>query len=214
MDFIAIDVEIANSKYASICQIGIASFKDGKLVDEWISLINPEDKFEPRNIKKHGIKADDVKDAPTFPEIRDELLSLIYRRICVHHGQLDRNAIAQVTDKYDFNHIETTWLDSTKVVQVVWKEVAKKGFGLAPMCKKVGFDLIKHHNSLEDAKGAGYIMLAAIDKSGLEINEWANQLAHSTDKRVRRQAKTFIDASLFKKTTCFFMVFFSSKALT
>ena len=63
MDFIAIDVEIANSNYASICQIGIASFKDGKLVDEWISLINPEDKFEPRNIKKHGIKADDVKCA-------------------------------------------------------------------------------------------------------------------------------------------------------
>ena len=45
MNFVAVDVETANSDRASICQIGIAVFKDGKLADEWVSLINPEDHF-------------------------------------------------------------------------------------------------------------------------------------------------------------------------
>jgi len=43
MNFVAIDVETANSDMASICQIGIAKFENGILVEEWVSLVNPED---------------------------------------------------------------------------------------------------------------------------------------------------------------------------
>ncbi|MCL2029046.1 MAG: hypothetical protein FWG97_01290 [Deltaproteobacteria bacterium] len=35
MDFVAIDVETANADLASICQIGIAEYKDGALSQEW-----------------------------------------------------------------------------------------------------------------------------------------------------------------------------------
>ena len=35
MNFIAIDVETANADYSSICQIGIAEFQNGKVVDKW-----------------------------------------------------------------------------------------------------------------------------------------------------------------------------------
>jgi hypothetical protein len=35
MEFVAIDVETANADMASICQIGIAEFKDGTLAEEW-----------------------------------------------------------------------------------------------------------------------------------------------------------------------------------
>jgi DNA polymerase-3 subunit epsilon len=34
MEFLSIDVETANPDMSSICQIGIASFKDGVLVGE------------------------------------------------------------------------------------------------------------------------------------------------------------------------------------
>lgn len=54
MEFIAIDVETANADMASICQIGIAKYKDGELVDEWSSLIDPEDYFDFINIDIHG----------------------------------------------------------------------------------------------------------------------------------------------------------------
>jgi DNA polymerase III subunit epsilon len=41
--FVAIDFETANASLASICQIGVAVFIDGQIVDEWETLINPED---------------------------------------------------------------------------------------------------------------------------------------------------------------------------
>lgn len=43
--FVAIDVETANAKRASICQIGLVVYDNRKVVDEWSTLINPEDSF-------------------------------------------------------------------------------------------------------------------------------------------------------------------------
>jgi DNA polymerase III epsilon subunit-like protein len=55
MEFVAIDVETANADLASICQIGIAHFVDGKFCEIWESLVNPEDEFDFINISIHGI---------------------------------------------------------------------------------------------------------------------------------------------------------------
>ena len=68
MDFVAIDVETANPDMASICQIGIACFKDGKLEKEWVSLINPEAYFDPINTSIHGIGESSVSSAPLFED--------------------------------------------------------------------------------------------------------------------------------------------------
>ena len=73
MEFVAIDVEIANADMTSICQISLAKFKDGQLVEEWSQLIDPEDYFDSINIDIHGITEVDVVSAPTFPEVMDEL---------------------------------------------------------------------------------------------------------------------------------------------
>jgi DNA polymerase-3 subunit epsilon len=54
MDFVALDVETANADSSSICQIGLATFEDGCLVDEWSTLVNPEDYFDPFNVSIHG----------------------------------------------------------------------------------------------------------------------------------------------------------------
>lgn len=50
MDFVALDVETANFDIGSICQIGIAKYRQGKLIDTFESLINPRCSFSQ---KKH-----------------------------------------------------------------------------------------------------------------------------------------------------------------
>jgi hypothetical protein len=40
---------------SSICQIGIATFRDGQVVSEFSTLIDPEDYFDPMNIFIHGM---------------------------------------------------------------------------------------------------------------------------------------------------------------
>ena len=69
MNFVSVDVETANSDMGSICQIGIAVFEDGRLVDEWVSLVDPDDYFDGINISIHGISNRDVKGAPKFADV-------------------------------------------------------------------------------------------------------------------------------------------------
>ncbi len=73
MSFVAIDVETANADMASICQIGAAKYDNGILVEEWSSLVDPEDYFDFINIDIHGIAEDDVEGKPIFPEIFNQL---------------------------------------------------------------------------------------------------------------------------------------------
>ena len=55
LTFNSIDVETANADRASICQIGIVHIRDGQIEDQWQTLVNPEDWFDPWNISIHGI---------------------------------------------------------------------------------------------------------------------------------------------------------------
>ena len=44
-DFTAIDLETANPGAWSICQIGVAEFLNGELAQEWMTYIDPEERF-------------------------------------------------------------------------------------------------------------------------------------------------------------------------
>ena len=67
--FVTIDFETANADLASICQVGIVTFEQGKVVETWGSLVNPQDYFDWINVDIHGIDENTVKDAPTFQQI-------------------------------------------------------------------------------------------------------------------------------------------------
>jgi len=117
MDFVVVDVETANPDLSSICQIGIASFRDGSLADTWESLVNPEDYFDPVNVSIHGIDNDRVKDAPTWPEIFPQISSRLTGEITVSHTPFDRTAIRRACSCYALQICECIWLDSARVVR-------------------------------------------------------------------------------------------------
>ena len=175
MNFVAIDVETANSDMASICQIGIARFLGGTLAEEWVSLINPEDFFDFINIDIHGIDEDAVKGAPIFPEVLNKLKYFMEGSICVSHTHFDRVSIRKAFLKYGIEPLNITWLDSARVVRRTWGEFAWKGYGLGNVCQKIGYQF-KHHDALEDAKASGQVLLAAIKESKLDLDLWLKRV--------------------------------------
>jgi DNA polymerase-3 subunit epsilon len=61
-DFIALDVETANERMTSICQIGLSIVENGETVKQVGVYINPQDYF--KNTPIHGIDATMVKNSP------------------------------------------------------------------------------------------------------------------------------------------------------
>jgi DNA polymerase III subunit epsilon len=180
MRFVAIDVETANADMASICQIGVAKFVDGVLVEEWSTLVNPEDYFHEVNISIHGITPSMVIDQPKLSSVAERLRALLENNVTVCHTHFDRIALARSFVKYRLPPIATTWLDSARVVRRTWKDLAWSGYGLANVCRKIGYEF-SHHDALEDAKAAGYVLLAAVRESQQDIESWLNRVGQPID---------------------------------
>lgn len=206
MDFVAIDVETANADLASICQIGIARFKNGELESEWCSLINPLDEFDYQNVAVHGIDEEDVADAPTFEQVSDEITSLLFDSVCVSHTHYDRVAIHRAFQKINIDEPSCAWLDSARVARRTWPDVAKKGYGLANLCNRIGYNF-HHHNALEDAKACANVFLAAAKETSSDMDFWLKRveqpISGSTHKSQQITREGNQEGSLYGESVVF-----------
>lgn len=180
MDFVAVDVETANADMASICQIGIAVFRRGALVAEWRSYVDPEDYFDPVNISIHGITEEMVLGQPTLPDLVGEVIERLEQDVVVSHTHFDRVAVRQSFCRYGLRLPECTWLDSARVARRAWSHCAQRGYGLRSLCRFIGYEF-SPHDALEDAKAAGFILLAAIEETGLSVGDWLRRVEEPID---------------------------------
>ena len=181
MNFTAVDVETAkNNNRASICQIGIALFKDGKLADEWMSLINPEDDFSHMLTRIHGITESHVKDAPKFSAVADRINSYFKDNIVVSHGNFDLDSLSKAFLECNVELKYGSWLDTTQVARRAWPQFSKRGYGLANVCKTIGYEF-EHHDALADAKAAGAVLVEAIRITNISLNDWPKRVAQRID---------------------------------
>jgi len=180
MEFFAIDVETANADMSSICQIGVAHFIDGTLIDEWKSFVDPEEDFDEFNIAIHGIDVATVKGSPNFPAIGDKIHGLLDNHISVCHTHFDRVSIHQDCIKYGVTPPNPSWLDTALVARRTWEQFAWKGYGVKNVCDYLGYQY-KCHDALEDAKAAGYILISAMKKTGLDIDTWFTRVKQPID---------------------------------
>lgn len=172
MKFFALDVETANPDYSSICQIGIAEFQEGEIIDKWSTLINPEDYFDQVNVSIHGINKDDVKDSPTFDVVYKDLERKIENQIVVHHMPFDTTAVKQACAKHGLKELQIRWLDSAQIARRAWKEnFGKKSYGLKNVASHLGIEF-QHHHALQDAIVAGKIASRACYENNISIEEW------------------------------------------
>lgn len=180
MRFVAIDVETANANLASICAIGLAVFENNNLTEEWYSLIDPDDYFSPLNVSIHGVSESQVRGKPKFVDIFRELDQLIGASVIVTHTHFDRTAIHQALSRSAISTPNYRWLDSARVARRTWAQFARSGYGLANVCKLIGYSF-QHHNALEDAKAAGQIILAASRESGLDMEALLDRVNRPVD---------------------------------
>ena len=176
LTFNAIDVETANADRASICQIGIVHVRDGALVDQWRTLVNPEAWFDPWNVRIHGIREVDVTDSPTLPDVASDLRSRLDREAVVSHTAFDRVALQRALIRYSLDPLPATWLDSAAIARRAWPaRYARRGYGLHSIASDLDI-AFQHHDALEDARAAAHVVLRACEASNLDIAGWLERV--------------------------------------
>jgi DNA polymerase-3 subunit epsilon len=185
MDFVVVDVETANGDPASICQVGVVGFREGRVADSWESLVDPEDVFAPFNISIHGISPPMVAGAPTFPGVHETLAAWFDGRVVVSHTPFDKTALRAVCGKYGLPEVRCRWLDSARVVRRAWTECSRRGYGLSSVAAKLGIHF-RHHDALEDARAAGLVLVRAIEETGLGVADWLELMDQPTRRKPPR----------------------------
>ncbi|MCP8889983.1 exonuclease domain-containing protein [Sphingomonas faeni] len=168
-DFVVIDVETACSRVSSICQIGIVGFRDGREIFDYETLVDPRDEFHLFNTRIHGIAEHHVVGQPTFADVHDIVHGHLSGRTTVAHSYFDKGALAAACRVHDRPAIETRWLDSVRVAQRAWPDLPSHRLG--GLAQYLGIPH-KHHDALSDARAAGWVIVKAIDHTGIALDEW------------------------------------------
>ena len=158
MTFTSIDFETAQAHH--ICAVGIVTVKNGKMIDEFYSLVQPPNNaYNWHTIKVHGIYPEDTLRAPSFAQLYPEIKKRLQAKVVVAHNEsFDRNVLRKsmldIGLDYADLQISNPWECTLKIYK-------KKGFSpanLAACCQKMNITL-RHHEALSDAKACAELYL-------------------------------------------------------
>ena len=169
--FIAIDVETACSDAASICQIGIACVRPDDRIETFSMLVNPRMRFDPFNIRLHGIGPDHVEGAPCFTDAIEMLMPLLDPHPLVQHSNFDRQSVTAACRSCGLDVPDWRWADSVTIARRAWPELkGNGGHGLANLKKRLKLQF-HHHDAGEDARAAAMVVLHAERQLGLPFED-------------------------------------------
>lgn len=169
MDFVALDVETANTSRDSICQIGFAVVRGGQIITAKAVFVDPEQRFDNMVSRIHGLSAVDTQGAQPFPRIHAFLSTVLAGQVLVAHSGFDRTALAAACQRYKLPWVTPSWVDST--------DVAADAF---PDCPSLSLPVLapwlgithRAHDAGEDARATAEVMIAALLRLNRPISNY------------------------------------------
>ena len=159
MSIIAIDFETANEQRASACSVGLAWIEGGAVTRVEERLIRPRElRFSNFNIAIHGIRPEDVADAPEFPEVMAEFAAdFAGTTMIAHNAAFDMSVWRASADVYGFAYPVFDYLCTVQMARKVWPNLPSYKLGALGRHLCITFN---HHNAADDARVCGEVALA------------------------------------------------------
>ena len=159
--YIVFDVETPNRYNNRISAIGISVVEDGRIADSWFSLVDPEQPFDWFNSALTGINEETVFDAPSFPEVWEQIEPLMSSGILVaHNASFDMGVLRKCLNSY-----EIEWKPYVKGICTVLmgrKLLPGISHRLNDMCGYYGICL-NHHQADSDSLAAAEILIRSME---------------------------------------------------
>lgn len=147
-----IDIESNGAGYRKECIIDIAIYRyDGqKIVDQFISLVNPESDITPFVQKLTNITPKMVRTAPKFHEIAKRVIEITGNTTLVGHNiDFDYRMLRQSFQRLGYDYKINT-LDTIPLAKKLIPDEAS--YSLGKLVKSLGIPLTNHHRADGDAR--------------------------------------------------------------
>lgn len=147
-----IDIESngAGFRKESIIEIAVYRYDGHEIVDQFISLVNPESEITPFVQKLTKISPKMVRTAPKFPEIAKRIVEITANTILVGHNiEFDYRMLRQEFKRLGYEFKINT-LDTIPLAKKLIPEA--ESYSLGKLVKSLGIPLLDQHRASGDAR--------------------------------------------------------------
>src|SRR5512147_2614094 len=145
---VAIDIETTglSEDRDTIIEIGAVKFKGRRVEDEWSSLINPNRHIPEFITALTGISDVEVRNAPRFNEIAQELETFVGDAPVIGHNVRFDLSFLQKAGLFQYNEV----IDTYELASVLMPTASR--YNLGALGKQLGILLPATHRALDDAR--------------------------------------------------------------
>ena len=160
-----------------LTEIAICKVKNGEIIDEFTTFINPE-----RNIPKEvqeltHITEEMVKDAPTIEEVFPKILDFFGDSILVaHNADFDINFLQFFAEKLGYSErFNNLIIDTLMIAREIYYYLPNKKLGT--IVEDLGIELEGAHRAINDTRATAKMfirMCEDLEKRNIDVNNYAH----------------------------------------
>ena len=180
-DYVVLDVETTGSKPPGdrITELGAVRISGGEVVDEFVTLINPECEIPLDVVRVTGITDDMVEYEPTALDVIPRFAGWLGNSMVIaHNAWFDRSFMDAAWIEIFGDPTPNTWICSLRFARSLYPDF--KRHRLTALCDVFGIDPGTHHRAGSDARATAYVFLRAVDDLAARgITTMAGLLSHT-----------------------------------
>jgi DNA polymerase-3 subunit epsilon len=165
-EYVVVDVETTGGRgeHHRVTEIGAVKVRDGEIVGQFSTLVNPQRSIPPGITRLTGITPAMVEDAPCFSDIADEFEEFMRGAIFVAHNvEFDYGFISREFGRLGrgFRYPRLCTCASMRKLYP-----GQRSYSLAALAEAYDIPLRNHHRALCDAEAAAQLLLIVNEKRG------------------------------------------------
>lgn len=169
---IVLDTETTGLDYTKEKMVEFAAVRleNGKIKDEFQTLINPKQHIRKSSMAIHGITQEMVADAPTEEEAMPKILEFIGDYpIVAHNAIFDYTFINEASIRTTGNEISNPRIDTQQMFKEVYPDL--ESHGLEALTNRFKVELNNHHRAMADTMGLA-LSYPKLKKLYLQKYDW------------------------------------------
>ena len=159
-----LDIETTGGKYneEGITEIAVYKFDGHKVVDQFISLINPERDIQPFVVNLTGINNSMLRNAPKFYEVAKRIVEITEDCILVaHNAQFDYRILSTEFRRLGFEFIRPSLCTVELAKDLIPNQ---ESYSLGKLVRSLGIPVTDRHRASGDALATVKLFQMLLDK--------------------------------------------------
>ena len=157
-EFVAFDLETTglSAKHDVITEIGAVIYRDGEILEEFQSFVNPHRPLSPRITELTGITDEMLRDAPDIEDVLPKFLAFCGERpLAAHNADFDVSFVLAACRKLNISY-EPTYLDTLIMAQNLLPDL--KNHKLNIVADALSLPEFNHHRAVDDGRTVAHML--------------------------------------------------------